>query len=286
MKAAFESLNTGNQSFLVRKFIEKVFSAPYHFHPEYELTLIVRGSGKRYVGSHMQNFFSGDLVLLGPNLPHCWKTENEAAGKSESIVIQFREDCMGEDFFNKPEMQAIRNLLNKSNNGVYFKDDVDALKQKMIVLLNEKDDCRKFITLIDLLHTLTLTSAQTILNRKHYYDALSFNEKERINKVMAYIVDNFQQEISLNDAAALINMSTHAFCKYFKKITRKTFVEAVNDYRIDFAARQLAHTDNAVAQIGYDSGFNDISNFYKTFKERMKLSPLSYRKAFVKGSDY
>jgi AraC-like DNA-binding protein len=282
MKPAFESLDTGNHSFLVRKFTEKKFSAPYHFHPEYELTLIVRGSGKRYVGSHIQHYASGDLVLLGSNLPHCWKTENEAEGSSQSIVIQFREDCMGAGFFNKPELHSIRSLLDKSNNGIYFKDHDKALEQKMIVLSNEKDDCNKFILLIALLHTLALTNAQTILNRQHYYEALSFNEKERINKVMAYIVDNFQHGISLNAAAALINMTTHAFCKYFKKITRKTFIEAVNDYRIDFAARQLVHTENAVAQIGYDSGFNDISNFYKTFKEKMKLSPLAYRKAFVK----
>src|SRR6478736_9778510 len=101
MKPAFESLDTGNQSFLVRKFTEKKFSAPYHFHPEYELTLIVRGSGKRYVGSHIQHYAPGDLVLLGSNLPHCWKTENESEGSSQSIVIQFREDCMGTDFFSK-----------------------------------------------------------------------------------------------------------------------------------------------------------------------------------------
>lgn len=282
MKAAFESLNPGNHSFLVRRFSEKKFSAPYHFHPEYELTLILRGNGKRYIGSHMQNYFAGDLVLLGSNLPHCWKTENEADGISESIVIQFREDCMGADFFNRPEMHSIRNLLNKSNDGIYFNGDIEALKTQMISLLNEKDECRKFIMLIDLLHVLAVNEAQTILNARHYYDALSFSEKQKINKVMAYMVDNFQHEISLNTAAALINMTTPAFCKYFKKITRKTFIEAVNDYRIDFAARQLAHTENAVAQIGYDSGFNDISNFYKTFKERMKLSPLAYRKAFVK----
>ncbi len=99
---------------------------------------------------------------------------------------------------------------------------------------------------------------------------------------MAYIVDNFKNEISLNQAAVLINMTTHAFCKYFKKITRKTFIEAVNEYRVDFAARQLVHTDFAVSQIGFDSGFNDISNFYKTFKQKTKLSPLSYRKTFIK----
>ena len=282
MKASFESLDTGNRSFLVRRFSEKSFSAPYHFHPEYELTLILKGSGKRYVGTHMQAYFPGDLVLLGSNLPHCWKSENGTNENSVSVVVQFRGDCMGIDFFSKPEMRRIDNLLHKSSNGIFFSGDTNILQQKMLGVLYDKSDCKKFILLLDLLHELTLAKKYSVLNKENYYEELSSDEKERLNKVMAYIVDNFQKEISLDKAAALINMTTHAFCKYFKKVTRKTFIEAVNDYRVDFAARQLVHTNMAVSQIGFDSGFNDISNFYKTFRQRTKLSPLGYRKAFVK----
>ena len=100
MKPAFESVNAAvNSSFVVRKFNERKFSAPYHFHPELELTLILKGNGKRYVGSHVNNYFAGDLVLLGSNLPHCWKTEDGAAGNSVSLVIHFNRDFLGKDFF-------------------------------------------------------------------------------------------------------------------------------------------------------------------------------------------
>lgn len=282
MKAAFEQLTTGNHSFLIRRFEEKSFSAPYHFHPEYELTFIANGSGKRYVGSHMQDYFPGDLVLLGSNLPHCWKTGDSSGEKSESIVIQFREDCMGEDFFNKPELNGIRNVLYKSHNGIYFNQDKNKTAEKMNAVLKEKNACKKFIYFLDLLHELTLIKDYALLTKENYYEELSLNEKERINKVMAFIVENFREEISLNEAAALINMTPHAFCKYFKKITRKTFIEAVNDYRVDFASKQLIHTNNSISEIGFGSGFNDISNFHRTFKQRTKLSPLGYRKAFVK----
>lgn len=280
MKAAFESLRTGAQSFLARRFEEKKFSAPYHFHPEYELTLIVQGNGKRYVGSNMQDYVSGDLVLLGSNLPHCWKTEISSTKKSESIVIQFRENCLGESFFHTPELNRVHSLLKRSNQGIHFKSKTERTKEKMNGLMNEKSSCKKLILFIDILHELTLIKDYAVLNKENYYEELSMNEKERINKVMAYIVERFQHDISLNEAAALINMTTHAFCKYFKKITRKTFIEAVNDYRIDFASRQLINTNDAVTDIGFNSGFNDISNFYKTFKDRMQLSPLGYRKAF------
>lgn len=282
MKATFEALNTGSQSFLVRRFEEKRFSAPFHFHPEYELTLIVYGFGKRYVGANMQDYASGDLVLLGSNLPHCWKTEKPTSKKSESIVIQFRKDCFGETFFDAPELNRINQLLIKSSHGIHFKSKTEKVKQQMEILSSEKNSCRKMILLLEVLYELTLIKNYSLLSKETSYKELSPGEKERINIVMAYIVENFQKEISLNKAAALINMSTHAFCKYFKKITRKTFIEAVNDYRIDFATKQLVHTDEAITSIGFNSGFNDISNFYKTFRQRTHHSPLSYRKAFIK----
>jgi len=102
-----------------------------------------------------------------------------------------------------------------------------------------------------------------------------------MNAVTAYIVENFREKISLNKAAKTANMTPQAFCKYFKRISRKTFIEVVTDYRIDFAMQELVHTNKPITQIGFESGFNDISNFYKTFKERRQLSPLAYRNMFV-----
>ena len=147
MKASFESLNsTGSNSFLVRKFEEQRFSAPYHFHPEYELTLITEGFGKRYVGTNMQDYFPGDLVLLGSNLPHCWKTEEKAGIlNSESIVIQFKHDFMGADFFDKPEMKLIQQLLNNSKRGIQFTNDTASLKESIAELPNENNSFNKFL---------------------------------------------------------------------------------------------------------------------------------------------
>ncbi len=128
MKAAFESLHTGNHSFLIRQFEEKGFTAPYHFHPEFELTFIVNGTGKRYVGTHMQDYFPGDLVLLGSNLPHCWKSESIKKSNAVSVVVQFIENFMGDDFFAKPEMESIQQLLGRSSCGIHFNGNTESGK--------------------------------------------------------------------------------------------------------------------------------------------------------------
>ncbi|MEP6748796.1 MAG: AraC family transcriptional regulator [Bacteroidota bacterium] len=284
MKASFESIQaSGHTSFIARQFEEERFSAPYHFHPEYELTLIVKGAGKRYVGTHVNDYLPGDLVLLGSNLPHCWKTSGEKNDeKSVSIVIQFQKNFLGDNFFGAPEMKHILQLLNNSCYGVHFTGNTLMQQQKMQQILYEPDAFKKLLVMLDILYHLAITNDYVMLDKQHEYPSLSINEKERIHTAMAYIVENFQQDISLKAVAAIVNMTPESFCKYFKKLSRKTFIEVVNDYRIDFALGQLINTEKPVTQIGFDSGFNDISNFYKTFKDRTKLSPLKYRKTFIK----
>lgn len=284
MKPSFETLSaSANNSFLARQFEERSFSAPFHFHPEYELTWIVSGSGTRYVGAHMRDYFPNDLVLLGSNLPHCWKTENKkSADSSSSVVIQFHPDFMGSDFFSRPEMKNIALLLNRSRSGLQFTGDTSALRKKMNLILQEEQAFTKWMLLLETLQELAAARNYALLSHPGHDPELSRLENVKMHSCTAYIVENFQSRISLAAAAATVNMTPHSFCRYFKKINRKTFVEAVTDYRIDFAIRQLIHTDHSISAICFHSGFNDLSNFHKTFKSRMKLSPLSYRNSFLK----
>src|ERR1700744_4515179 len=139
IKASFEVLQTGNrQSFLVRRFDQWAFDGPYHFHPEYELTYITKGAGKRYVGSHMEDFSAGDLVLLGPNLPHCWKLGELAGPQADAgaVVVQFNENFLGDDFFNKPELQEIKKLFQRSVSGISFKGITQAIVNEKLNTLS------------------------------------------------------------------------------------------------------------------------------------------------------
>jgi AraC-like DNA-binding protein len=287
IKASFEILQPLNgQSFLVRKFDKLAFDAPYHFHPEYELTCILRGSGKRFVGSHMENFGAGDLVLVGPNLPHCWKLESarEGNGDAGAIVIQFGADFLGDQFFNKNELQNIKKLFQKSGCGISFRTGTQAVvNHSLLMLSNEKNNFRMLMGLLEILQRLAVSNDHALLDQNRVIAELSLAEQERINPVFAYLVENFRQHVSLDAAAGIANMTTNAFCKYFKKITRKTFMETIIEYRLNYAIQQLVQTDKPISEISFDSGFGDVSHFYKMFKVKMHLSPLNYRKKFMLG---
>ena len=283
-KPSIEVVNLSNtSSFVLRTFEEYAFSAPYHFHPEYELTLILKGHGKRYVGSHLGSYDEGDIVLIGPNLPHCWKTEEPISGEinAHSIVIHFTEDFLGQAFFTKPELLSIRELLKRSAHGLQFSGNgQQEIYQSMVSLSKETNAFKKLIQLLDILHTLSLCQSCKPLNAETNTPAANAIDLHRIHPVMNYLIENYKHTISLQEAASIANMAPNSFCRYFKKITRKTFMETVLDYRLDYAMQQLAHTDKSVSEICFGSGFTDISHFYKLFKAKMKLSPRHYRKTF------
>jgi AraC-like DNA-binding protein/quercetin dioxygenase-like cupin family protein len=284
MKASFELLQTEKaQSFIVRKFDRKGFAAPYHYHPAYELTWIENGEGKRYVGNNMSDFRTGDLVLLGSNLPHCWKLSDHNKNKKAcSIVTQFENKRLLESFFGLNELSGITRLLGKSASGICFSKAFAAKASLLIIkLFEEGDDFQKLIHLIELLQMLSLSKDFRLLNDEAQANMQTEFNHPRLHEVFAYIVENYRRHISLDKAAGKANMTPNAFCKYFKQITRKTFMETVTDYRINFAMQQLVQTDATIASICFESGFNDVSHFHKTFKAKMQLSPLQYRKKLM-----
>jgi AraC-like DNA-binding protein/quercetin dioxygenase-like cupin family protein len=282
LKASYEVLqhSTGH-SFLLRVFGEIAFTAPYHFHPEYELTLILEGRGKRYVGSHMADFRAGDLVLVGSHLPHCWKLEGDGE-KGSTIVIQFAPDFLGPAFFSKAELAAVANLLERSGCGIQFSQKTqEYLLDRMLALAGEINNFRRLIGLLEILQELALSKDCLLLDSQRVTAELSQADRERTHPIFAYLVENFRGEISLDKAASIAGMTTNAFCRYFKKITRKTFMETVIEYRLNHATQQLIQTDRSVSEICFDSGFGDISHFYKMFRSKMQVSPLHYRKKFM-----
>ncbi len=284
MKASFELLQPDKtHSFIVRRFDRRGFAVPYHYHPAYELTWIENGEGKRYVRNNMSDFKTGDLVLLGSNLPHCWKLLNSSKNKrASSIVIQFENKGLLDSFFGMNEFSGITRLLKKSSSGIYFCKPV-AIKVSTFIqkLFIEKNDFQRLILLMELLQMLSLTKDYRLLDDEAESNMNAEFNRYRLHEVFAYIVENYRKRISLDKAAAKAHLTPNAFCKYFKQVTRKTFIETVTDYRINFATQQLTETDASISSICFDSGFNDVSHFHKTFRSKMQLSPLQYRKKFI-----
>ncbi|MEO8962283.1 MAG: AraC family transcriptional regulator [Ginsengibacter sp.] len=281
LKASLEVVTSPQStSFLIQRFDKKGFEAPFHYHPEYELTYITEGEGKRFVGNNMTGFQDNDIVLIGSNLPHCWKLASKNS-KAGSIVIQFKSQFLKNDFFKFPEMGNIQKLLSKCSGGIEFNGkSKEMIKDGMLSALNEKNDFKKLMILLNILNRLSLTKDFNLLNKKSFVAEQSVYNRERVNKVFAYIVDHFRNDVSLDEVAETIGMTSNAFCKYFKKVTRKTFMETVIDYRINFATQQLIDTDKSVTDICFDCGFRDVSHFYKMFSARKEVSPSAYRKQF------
>ena len=282
-KAAYEAVApNAASSFSMRTFAEEAFTAPYHYHPEYELTLIVQGQGRRYVGSHVADYGPGDLVLLGAQLPHCWKTGPVGSLRTESVsvVAQFTHECLGEAFFGKPEVHGIAQLLRRSAGGLHFPDADQQLRPALLQLGQEPDPFHRLLALLNLLQALATTPHYEVLDAQQRVGTLAPAERERFHRVMAYLVEHFRGPITLAQVAEVAHLTPNAFCKYFKNLTRKTFIETVSEYRLQYATQQLVGTNKAVAEICYDSGFRDVSYFNKLFKAQRRHSPLQYRRAF------
>ncbi|NOU58372.1 AraC family transcriptional regulator [Marinifilum caeruleilacunae] len=248
---------------------------PLHFHPEYELTLITKGFGKRFVGDHISTFTKNDLVLIGENLPHCWIHST----KLDIVSIQFNRSIFGDNFLNLPELNEIKTLLDDSNRGLFFEN----AKSDMISRIRKLSNLSNFDRISELLiilHELGSKVHKTSLSSKHFNTENFTKTKHRIDKVFNYIYQNINGELKVEVAAGILNMTTSAFCHYFKKCTEKTFSEFVNEIRIGYASKLLIETDNNVSQIAFESGYNSLSNFNQRFKQIKGMSPKSFREKY------
>ena len=198
-------------------------------------------------------------------------------------MIQFTGDFLGTDFLSKAEMSGIQRVLETSKYGIQFLNKTAAeSKEDILSLEKETIPFKKMLLLLELLQKLATSKQYVLLDKQHKSFTYDSSEQKKINDVIAYIVENFREKIILDEAAEIVRMTPTSFCKYFKRQTRKTFIETVMDYRINYAAQQLVNTDKPVSDISFESGFGDVSHFYKTFRNRKKLSPLHYRKKFTR----
>ncbi|VAW13693.1 hypothetical protein MNBD_BACTEROID01-563 [hydrothermal vent metagenome] len=282
MEFVFEKIFVPHKhSFIIRSLILGREPARIHSHKNFELNLITSGSGKRIVGNHISSFESGDLVLMGPDLPHGWEILHPGNDKPAScIVIHFYENLISSDFFNIPELEKVRQLLKQAENGIFFQGKLAEKAIKTLKKLVGVKGLESYIGLLKVFNLLLNNEEREYLSQTSF-SSVSFAEgQERINKVYEYVFQNIQEGVSLQGAAELLNMAPGSFCRYFKKKTRLTFMQYVKNVRIGLAAKMLVETDKQITQICYDSGYNNPANFNHYFKSIMKKPPSEYRKSF------
>ncbi|MEP0986645.1 AraC family transcriptional regulator [Ekhidna sp.] len=267
-------------SILVRHFSEQNRNTrPYwHYHPELELVFVNKGRGKRHIGSHLSYFNEGELVLIGSNLPHQGFTDRLSGHESET-VIQMRPDFLGEEFLRIPEMKNISTLFERAKKGLSFygksKEDIG----EKIVALSDKDKFDQVLSLLDILRDLSISHEYSILNANGFSMVAAPQDNDRLNAVLNYIRSNFQQSISINEISEVVSMTETSFCRYFKKITSKTFTQFLNEYRLVHASKLLAEKEVSITEVCFECGFSNYSHFVDQFKSFTGKSPSNYRKS-------
>lgn len=277
MRAELEYIsNQPMNSFLV-KYVEREhrldFKSVYHYHPEYELIWTLKGRGRRFIGSNISNYQSGELIFLGKNIPHCWITPE----RSQQMVVQMKEDFLGVDFLNTPECINLKHMLENSYRGLQFFGKTKSSTQKKMKQLYETSSFHRLLLLLEILNDLAQSSEFEYLSDDTFETAFDQKEVNRIQTIYNYIHQNYQQTITLEQAMHLVNLSKSAFCKFIKRKTNKTFSQIVNQVRIQKATELLIETNKPIMEICYDVGYNDPSYFFKLFQKEMNVSPKQFR---------
>lgn len=271
---------------VVKQLKELHFDPNLHLHPEYQLFLVVKGRGTRFIGDNIKAFKPGDLVFTGPNLPHMWRddhsTEDNKKSTIRGIVIYFPENFLGDVIHVKDEMEKIRHLFDKAARGLEIHGKTNRLVGKMMQELLHEKGISSIILLLKILNTIAESSEYTPITHINYLPVNNKVETDRMNKIYHYLMQNFRQKVSLAEIADLINMTETSFSRYFKSRVNKSFSDFLKELRIDYARKLLNENKISINQVSYDAGYTTLSNFNKQFKDVTGKTPLQYRNEYIK----
>lgn len=281
MKAEVETMpwRDGTLSLRAYRRAERSFSWNWHYHPEIELTLITRGSGTRLVGDHSASYRAGDLVLLGPNLPHTWFSRKigRSHKSNEAIVVQFLASAFPETLLALPEFESVRSLLARSALGLRFDANTAELLEQRLRALTTARGLDAWLALASVLSELTKSEGEVLADAS-YRNQRSFKMESRLGRIIENIEKHCNGPLSLGDAAHFANLTPSSFARYFRKMTGKTFVDFRNTCRVRNACRALVESDHSILEIALASGFENLANFNRQFRKSIGVPPRDYRK--------
>ena len=283
MKPFKEVINyhAGN-SFVIKYNDFEHFSVPYHYHGEYELAYIITSTGKKFIGDVIDDFGPEDMVFLGSTLPHFFMNDKQYyAGDPElrvhAYILQFPADYFSDKQLNRPEFASIYHLLANSSRGLKFPEKTKNRAAVLIKKMYQEQGLIRYFTLIELLNLLGQSDFTPIASQG-YSKYANYDFNNRLVKVYEYSIQNYNKKISLDEVASVAGMNPAAFCRYFKGKMRKTYAEFINELRINNACNLLRNSNETIAYVCYEAGFNNLSNFNRQFKKIIGKSPSDYRK--------
>jgi len=267
-------------SFVVLDRTNKEFDYRIHYHPEFEINFIKNGKGlKRIVGDSIEEIDDAELALVGPNLYHSWELNNCKKKDIHEITIQFRYDLFGDFLLSKRLMTPIKVMFNRSVHGILFSKQIAETLTPRLMKISKLDGLKCFLEITSILYDLANSRNQRLLST-FTSENVNFEEDDKMKLIYDYIQNNFSKKMTLEEVAGIVNMTIISFNRFLKKRTGKTFVDYINSIRIGYASRLLAEKDLSIAEIAFKSGYNNIGNFNRVFKNLKKCTPSQYRDDF------
>jgi len=276
---------TQNDCFTIFSRVKKEFVFPLHYHDEFELNFITNAKGaKRIVGDHIEVIDDLELVLIGPNLYHAWFTHQCKSEEIREITIQWHKDLFDDKLLSRNQLSFIRSMLERASKGISFSKETIQLITPRLLALNQKNRFDSVLELMSILHDLsTSRNMRTLSDVSFSNDQFNYNSR-RIEKAFEYMNSHYDELITLGEVAKLVNMTEVSFSRFIKKRTGITFIDSLSEIRLGHASRMLIETTHTIAEISYNCGFNNISNFNRIFKKKKKCTPKEFRESFSSGT--
>ena len=262
------------------------FTYPLHQHKEFELNFIERGKGvRRIVGDSVEEIGDYELVLLGgEDLEHVWEQGSCTSKDIREITVHFSGDIFGDGLLTRNQFASIRNMLQKADHGISFPvSTIMKVYSTLDTIADESERFVQFLKFMYVLYELSVSDEMKVLASSSFSHRESNVENSRIQKVKQYVNVHYPEPLKLDDIADLVGMSPVAFSRFFRQRTGRTLSDYIIDIRLGYAARMLVDSSKNISEICYECGFNNLSNFNRTFKAKRNYTPRDFRAMFKKN---
>jgi len=271
------------ESFFIGVFQDHIDQSSWHYHQEFELSFITEGSGSRIVGDSVEEFHPGDLIFIGPRIPHVWFSEtpvlNQPSGRTlESVYLLFNQDILPEGITSLPEFRNVNHAIQLSERGIRITGDTLNQVSRIMLQLPYLNSMKRLMLFYEIMDIIGESQSFTFLASEDYIKTRFESTNNRVRKIHEFLMLNYREEINLEEIAGIVHMAPASACRFFKSSTGLTIFEYLNKIKIDYACKLLLNTDLNIVDISYDCGFNNLSHFNKQFRKFLGKTPSEFRK--------
>lgn len=284
MKELLEQIKLNREeSFYIGVFQDHIDQSAWHYHQEYELSFITEGSGKRIVGDSVEPFYPGDLIFIGPGIPHVWFSDSPLpvphSGRTlESVYLLFDQTILPDELMLLPEFAAVKRAIRYSERGIRITGDTLNQVSRLMLQLPYLDNLKRLMLFYEIMDMIGKGDSFTYLASADYAGTRFTTTNHRVKSIHEFLMKQYREEITLKQVADVVHMAPASASRFFKGATGLSIFEYLNKIKIDYARQLLLNTDMSVVHISYDCGFNNLSHFNKQFRKFTGWTPSQFRK--------